>query len=89
VAAALRQTAFQLGVAVAVAAVLSIAATRTSSLLTAVHPLAEAAALRSGYQLALILCGALAAIGGLVTLVALNRRQVSPSPAPTESATER
>jgi hypothetical protein len=89
VAAALRQTAFQLGVAIAVAAALSIAATRTSGLLTSVHPPAEAAALRSGYQLALILCGALAAMGGLVTLVALNRRRVSPSPSPTETGAER
>jgi hypothetical protein len=88
VAAALRLTAFQLGVAIAVAAVLSIAAARTNTLLTSVHPPSEAAVLRSGYQLALILCSALAAMGGLVALVAPDRRQVSPSPSAAESATE-
>ena len=93
VAAALRQTAFQLGVAIAVAALLSIAASRTTAVLEPAHSSATAAtagqaaagALRAGYQLALRLCAGLAAVGGLVALACLKRRTpAAPVPEPAE-----
>jgi hypothetical protein len=74
VVAALRQTAFQLGVAIAVSAALSVAASHTAAVLAAPRPPSQPEALRAGYQLALLACAALAAGGGLVTLMTLRRR---------------
>lgn len=73
IAAALRQTAFQLGVAIAVAVFLSVAASRTAGLL-ATAPLDTSAALRAGYQLALRCCAGLAAVGAVVAFLGLRRR---------------
>jgi hypothetical protein len=76
-AAALRQTAFQLGVALGVAVFLSLAASHTGSLL-AHHPnLSHPAALTSGFRLSLGLLAVLSALSSAVTLVTLRRR---PSP---------
>ena len=90
IAAALRQTAFQLGVAIAVAVMLSVAASRTAAILgpAAAHSAAAAGqattdALRAGYQLALRLCAVLAAAGGLVALFGLKQvTRTDPVPEP-------
>lgn len=73
-AAALRQTAYQLGVAIGVAVLLSVAATRTEHLLAQQAPPSRADALTSGFRLCLVLLSALSAIGGLVSFAMLRRR---------------
>lgn len=75
IAAALRQTAFQLGVAIAVAALLSVAATHTAAINASAHPPSTSQALRAGYQLALQTAAALATLGGIVALIGLKRRK--------------
>lgn len=81
IAAALRQAAFQLGVAIAVAVLLSVAATKTAALLTLPHPPTVAHALRSGYQLALQVAAGIAALGGLAAFVGLKRTDSTTAPA--------
>jgi predicted MFS family arabinose efflux permease len=71
-AAALRQTAFQLGVAIGVAALLSAAATDTTALLAGPHPQSPAGALTAGYRLALAIAAALSALGAIVTVTTLR-----------------
>lgn len=66
-AAALRQTAFQLGVAISVAVLLSVAASHTAILLSGPHPPSQGDALTAGYRLALTIAGVLAAVGAVVT----------------------
>jgi predicted MFS family arabinose efflux permease len=73
-AAALRQTAYQLGVAIGVAVLLSVAATRTEHLLAQRVPPSHTDALTSGFRLSLVLLSALSAIGGLVSFAMLRRR---------------
>ena len=73
-AAALRQTAYQLGVAIGVAVLLSVAATRTEHLLAQQAPPSRADALASGFRLCLVLLSALSAIGGLVSFAMLRRK---------------
>jgi EmrB/QacA subfamily drug resistance transporter len=83
-AAALRQTAFQLGVALGVAILLSVAASHTAALLAGAHPPAVPDATTAGYRLVLVVLSALAAAGALVSLVTLRTppsarsRQYSP-----------
>ncbi len=94
VAAALRQTAFQLGVAIAVAVLLSVAASRTAAVLGPAHSSvtpgpasagqATTDALRAGYQLALRLCPVLAVVGGLVALAGL--KPITRTPVPEQAA---
>jgi hypothetical protein len=77
-AAALRQTAFQLGVAIGVAVLLSVAASYTATLLAGPHPQSPAGALTAGYRLALVIAAALAASGAIVTVATLRpARQAS------------
>jgi len=71
-AAGLRQTAFQVGVALGVAVLLSIAASHTQSLLASSHPETQAAALTAGYRLALVILSALSAVGALTALAMLD-----------------
>jgi predicted MFS family arabinose efflux permease len=71
-AAALRQTAFQLGVAVGVAVLLSIAVSHTAALLAGATPPDAAAALTAGYRLALLLLRGIAAVGALVAATTLR-----------------
>lgn len=71
-AAALRQTAFQLGVAISVAVLLSIAASYTHTLLAGTSPQSPAAALTAGYRLALIIAAGLSAIGAVVAATTLR-----------------
>jgi predicted MFS family arabinose efflux permease len=73
-AAALRQTAFQVGVALGVAVLLSIAATHTHSLLASSHPQTVGSALTAGYRLALVILSALAVAGAAVALASLRTR---------------
>lgn len=68
-AAALRQTAFQLGVAIGVAVLLSVAASRTATLSSR----SPADALTAGYQLALAVTAGLAVVGALITITTLRR----------------
>jgi MFS family permease len=74
-AAALRQTAFQVGVALGVAVLLSIAASHTQTLLASTHPPGHAAALAAGYRLSLLLLAILSAVGGLMAFVTLRARR--------------
>jgi predicted MFS family arabinose efflux permease len=71
-AAALRQTAFQLGVAISVAVLLSVAASHTASLLTGTSPQFPAAALTAGYRLALVITAGLSAIGAVIAALTLR-----------------
>lgn len=71
-AAALRQTAFQLGVAIGVAVLLSVAAAYTTTLLAGPHPRSPADALTAGYRLALVIAAALSAFGAVVAVVTLR-----------------
>lgn len=71
-AAALRQTAFQLGVAISVAVLLSVAASYTHTLLTGTSPHSPAAALTAGYRLALAITAGLSAIGAVISATALR-----------------
>lgn len=71
-AAALRQTAFQLGVAISVAVLLSVAASYTATLLTGTSPQSPAAALTAGYRLALVITAGLSAIGAVVAALTLR-----------------
>jgi predicted MFS family arabinose efflux permease len=71
-AAGLRQTAFQIGVALGVAVLLSIAASRTGALLAGAHPSTQAVALTDGYKLALVLLAALSAVGALTAFWTLR-----------------
>jgi MFS family permease len=73
-AAGLRQTAFQIGVGLGVAVTLSIASSHTNSLLHQAHPPAHAAALTSGYQLALVLLGVLSATGAIIARITLRTK---------------
>ncbi len=87
-AAALRQTAFQVGVALGVAVMLSIAASHTHSLLTGSHPETQPNALTAGYRLALVILSALSAAGALIALGILRPspsadRAPSSEPAPS------
>jgi EmrB/QacA subfamily drug resistance transporter len=76
-AAALRQTAFQLGVAISVAVLLSVAATYTTALLTRTNPPSSAAALTAGYRLALVITAGLSAIGAVVAALTLHPGRLS------------
>jgi EmrB/QacA subfamily drug resistance transporter len=71
-AAGLRQTAFQIGVGLGVAVMLSIASSHTASLLHDAHPANPAAAQVSGYQLALVLLGGLSAAGAIIAAATLR-----------------
>jgi MFS family permease len=71
-AAALRQTAFQLGVAISVAVLLSVAASYTAALLGGASPQSPAEALTAGYRLALVIAAGLSAIGAIVTVTTLR-----------------
>jgi predicted MFS family arabinose efflux permease len=73
-AAGLRQTAFQIGVGLGVAVMVSIASSHTQSLLQAAHPRNSAAALSSGYQLALVILGALSIVGSMVAAATLHTK---------------
>lgn len=94
-AAALRQTAFQLGVAIGVAVLLSVAAAHTATLLAGPRPQSPADALTAGYRLALVIAAALSAVGAIATVTTLrpvrsasgqeqgdDSTQVKPSPGP-------
>lgn len=72
-AAALRQTAFQLGVAISVAVLVAVAASRTAGLLGGATPMSRAQALTEGYRLALIVAAGLAVAGAVVTVTTLRR----------------
>jgi EmrB/QacA subfamily drug resistance transporter len=72
-AAALRQTAFQLGVAIGVAVLLSVAASYTSSLLAAASAPSQAGALTAGYRLALAIVAGLSAAGALTAAITLRK----------------
>lgn len=76
-AAGLRQTAFQLGVALGVAVLLSIASSHTSTLLAASHPPDRAAALTSGYRLALVLLGVLSVVGAAIAGATLRPERLN------------
>ena len=71
-AAALRQTAFQLGVALSVAVLLSVAASYTASLQAGPSPQPAASALTAGYRVALAITAGLAAIGAAVAATTLR-----------------
>jgi predicted MFS family arabinose efflux permease len=71
-AAGLRQTSFQIGVALGVAVMLSIASSHTNSLLHGTHAPGHAAALTSGYRIALILLSILSASGALIAAATLR-----------------
>ena len=71
-AAAIRQTSFQLGVAISVAVLLSVAASYTATRLAGTHPQSTASALTEGYRLALAIAAALAAVGAAVAATALR-----------------
>jgi EmrB/QacA subfamily drug resistance transporter len=71
-AAAIRQTAFQLGVALSVAVLLSVAASYTATRLSGAHPQSTESALTDGYRLALAIAAALAAVGAAVAAAALR-----------------
>src|SRR5581483_6719591 len=73
-AAGLRQTAFQIGVGLGVAVMLSIASSHTSSLLQGAHPPAADAALTSGYRLALVLLGVVSVIGAILASATLRTK---------------
>jgi EmrB/QacA subfamily drug resistance transporter len=73
--AALRQTAYQVGVALGVALLLSIAASNTSGILSAPHPPSRVQALASGIRLSLSILAALAALGACVARFALGGGQ--------------
>lgn len=72
-AAALRQTAFQLGVAIGVAVLLSVAASYTAGLTAQ----SQADALTAGYRLALAITAGLAAAGALLTATTLRPARTS------------
>jgi hypothetical protein len=67
-AAALRQTAFQLGVAV----LLSVAVAYTAALRAGPSPQSAASALTAGYRLSLAIAAGLSAIGAIVTVTTLR-----------------
>ena len=71
-AAAIRQTAFQLGVALSVAVLLSVAASYTATRLSGAHPQSTESALTNGYRLALAIAAVLAAVGAAVAAAALR-----------------
>jgi EmrB/QacA subfamily drug resistance transporter len=71
-AAAVRQTAFQLGVAISVAVLLSVAASYTATVQTGPGPQAAATALAAGYRLALAITAGLSAIGAFATALMLR-----------------
>jgi predicted MFS family arabinose efflux permease len=73
-AAGLRQTAFQIGVGLGVAVMLSIASSHTSSLLQGAHPPSPGAALISGYRLALVLLGVVSVIGAFLAGATLRSK---------------
>jgi hypothetical protein len=72
-AAALRQTAFQLGVAIGVAVLLSVAASYTNSLLAAASAPSQVGALTAGYRLALAIVAGLSAAGALTAAITLRK----------------
>jgi EmrB/QacA subfamily drug resistance transporter len=74
-AAALRQTAFQVGVALGVAVMLSIAASHSRTLLAGPHPPSQSAALTAGYRLSLALLAGLSALGSLTAFATLRPRR--------------
>lgn len=78
-AAALRQTAFQLGVAISVAVLLSVAATYTATRLTGTSPQPPAAALTAGYRLALVITAGLSATGAVIAALTLRPSRLSPT----------
>ena len=71
-AAALRQTAFQLGVAISVAVLLSIAAAHTTALRSGANPLSTSDALAAGYRVALVVAAGLALAGAVLTVSTLR-----------------
>lgn len=71
-AAALRQTAYQLGLALGVAILLSVAASHTAGLLASTHPPSLSNATTAGYQLALTVLSGLAAAGAVISLITLR-----------------
>ncbi len=77
-AAALRQTAFQLGVALGVAILLSIAASHTSNLLASAHPPGRSDALTAGFRLSLTILSGLSALGAFIAYAALRSRTARP-----------
>jgi EmrB/QacA subfamily drug resistance transporter len=72
IAAALRQTSFQLGVALGVAVLLSLAASHTSSLLAGPHAPTPSAARAAGYRLSLTALAVLSALGGVTAFATLR-----------------
>lgn len=72
-AAALRQTAFQMGVALGVAVFVSVAASHTAALLGRESAPSSGAALTAGFQLSLAILAALAALGGLIAFAMLRQ----------------
>jgi EmrB/QacA subfamily drug resistance transporter len=76
-AAALRQTAYQLGVALGVAVFLSIAAGHTKALLAHAGPPSHANALTAGFRLSLTTLSGLSALGAIGAFVMLGRREAS------------
>ncbi len=71
-AAALRQTAYQLGVALGVAVFLSVAAAHTGALLARPVPVDRSEALAAGYGLSLMILSVLSALGGLAAFTTLR-----------------
>ena len=71
-AAALRQTAFQLGVALGFAVFLAIAAAYSQGLVSDSPAIGRGAALVAGYRLSLVILAALSSLSSAVTLVTLR-----------------
>lgn len=80
-AAALRQTAFQLGVALGVAVFVSLAASHTAALLGHAHAPSREAALTAGFRLSLVVLAVLSAAGGLIAFALLRSSEESAEPA--------
>ena len=78
-AAGLRQTSFQLGVALGVAVFLSVAASHTGALLAPGSRLSHTQALTAGFRLSLQALSGLSLLGAIVTWAALRGKPSTPA----------
>jgi hypothetical protein len=74
-AAGLRQTSFQIGVALGVAVFLSVAASHTSALLAGASNLSRPEALTAGFRLSLQALSVLSLLGAIVAWATLHRKK--------------